>query len=888
MKKAITLLAAVILIATAYATDIVKITHNGGISYASLAEIESFDFDESGQSFRIHSVFGTPADFVCESIDSISFTTDENVLKSLKIKFDGDKVFVENPFILNGVNVTSEGGYVTVNNTNTTTEITTELSGETANGGLVYNGSYKTTIVFNGVKITSQKGAALDIQCGKRVGLDIKKDTENSLTDAAEGDQKGALYCKGHLEIDKAGTLNVTGRSKHAIFAKEYVTLKKSNGVINILGAKGDGIHCNQYFVAKGFTVNVQNCTGDGIQAEKEELEDGEQWEEDYENGSVNILDGTFNVTSTENGGIKTEEEEKPQEQVKSYKIYVAKTSGYSNYWAGVYLCKSDGTQVAQLTNTVNVTGSNGQTLQFYVYDFKQADSGTYYFKSDDYRSQRGTYAIKSTTFTGPTSGIDYYYQITSSYTTSGSTRTFTLNSVQDIYGGGTSDPEGDTYNSTCLKADRLVDVSGGTLKLKNSGSMSKSIKAGNSENDGIVRLSGGDVTCDISGDMYLSGTDATYCAAIKTDKYVGTGGKLTVNATTGKCARGISANESIDISGGAYVLTNSCAGYQGTNDTYTAKGLTCDGSVSLTGGTFDIKMSGTGGKCIKADGELVIGANGEGPQLTASTTGTAIGKTGGGGRPGQQSSSGSSSKAIKALGKVTVNGGQLLVSTSTDGAEGLESKVSVVINGGNHYFKCYDDCINSSGIVNFAGGNTVCYSYGNDAVDSNYGRSGAITVSGGNVFAYTTKGSPEEGLDCDNNSYITVTGGIAISAGGSQGGGGGMGGMGGGSSSQSIGSSTQGYYLGNSPSSYGTSYYYTLCNTSGEAICTYKFEGSVSNSLSLLTAPNLGKGSVTVKYGTSAPTNASAQVSNPSGNGVFFIAPTVSTSGTTATVTAK
>lgn len=205
-----------------------------------------------------------------------------------------------------------------------------------------------------------------------------------------------------------------------------------------------------------------------------------------------------------------------------------------------------------------------------------------------------------------------------------------------------------------------------------------------------------------------------------------------------------------------------------------------------------------------------------------------------------------------------------------------------VTINGGLHYFQCYDDCINSPGIINFAGGTTVCYATNNDAVDSNYGRSGAITISGGNLFAYSGAGGAEEGIDCDNNSYITVTGGIAISAGGSQGGGG----MG--SSSSSIGSASQGYYLGSSPSSYSTTYYYTLCNTSGEAICTYRFEKNVSNSLSLLTAPNLGTGSITVKQGTSEPTSASIIVKSTTDAPVFWITPEVSTTSTAATIQAK
>lgn len=303
----------------------------------------------------------------------------------------------------------------------------------------------------------------------------------------------------------------------------------------------------------------------------------------------------------------------------------------------------------------------------------------------------------------------------------------------------------------------------------------------------------------------------------------------------------------------------------------------------------FDVKMSGTGGKGLKADGELVIGKDdGTGPVMTIATTGAMLsgGSTSGTTKPGTNrpggmggnwgggtsSSSGSSSKAIKAEGAAYVKGGSLSVTTATDGAEGLESKTSITISGGTHYFQCYDDCINSPGKITFAGGTTVCFANGNDAVDSNYGKSGAITISGGNVFAYSTKGGAEEGFDCDNNAYIVVTGGIAVSAGGRQGG-----------STSSIGSSTQGYYLGNSPSSYSSSNYYTLYNTSGEAICTYKFAGNLSNSLNFLTAPNLGKGSITIKSGTAKPTACDISV-----NDVFFINPTVTTTATVATVTAK
>lgn len=895
MKKILyTLLVLLAAIDAGAENNVLRIMRNNINDYVKMSSVDSIFFDIEGNTMFIQPVGKKqPIGIPCAVIDRVEFVSQTECPAVISVTYNGNTAQVENPFLLAGVSAEVDGAYVTVRNTDTTTEYTTELAGTTTDGGFLYEGSYKTTLVLNGVNITSQHGAAIDIQCGKRVAMELKKGTVNTLADAADGQQKAALYCKGHLEIDKSGTLNVTGRAAHAISAKEYIVLKKSAGIINVLGAKGDGIHCRQYFCAKGFDVNISNVGGDGIQAEAEDVAEGETYQEEYQNGSINIADGSMTITVKTDGGIKTEEEEK--EPAKSYKVYVAKTTGTSggpggnrgnNYWGTIYLYKSDGTLVSTLTNTVTLTGSNGQSLQFYYYDFGKADSGSYYFKSDNYTSQSyggGTqYTIKSTQFSGPQSGIDYYYQISNSYTTSGTTRTFQLNSVQEIYGGGGSTESGDTYYYNCLKADRLLDISGGTLKLTNSGKMSKAIKVGNSDNEGTVSISGGEVSCFVSGDMYLVGAKATYCSAIKTDKYYGTGGVVDIQASTGKAVGGISADNLINISGGTYSITNSSNGYQGSNDIYTAKAIKCDKDILLTGGEFNIKATGTGGKGIKADGQLTIGDNdNNGPVIIVSTSGAAIGSTGGGGFPGQQSGTSSSSKAIKAVGQVTVNGGNMTITTSTNGAEGLESKTSVLIKGGNHYMKCYDDCINSAGVINFAGGNTVCYATNNDAVDSNYGRSGAITISGGNVFAYTSAGSPEEGLDCDNNSYITITGGIAVSAGGKQGGGGS-------SSTASVGSATQGYYLGSSPSSYSSTNYYTLYNTSGQAVCTYRFDGNVSNTLSLLTAPNLGKGNVTVKQGTSAPTSCSEQVDNVSGKGVFYLNPTVSTSSTTATVTSK
>ena len=639
------------------------------------------------------------------------------------------------------------------------------------------------------------------------------------------------------------GTITITQKGNKIVSTDDisYSTGIKAAGDINITGG----------------TVTINNTAdgGKGISAD----------------GNINIGEAVVDVTANGAGGTAEYAEGGSSGEVEvqtSYVVYVALPTtgssggggrpGQSSAWTTLYLYKSDGTLVQQLTSTVTKTsGTTSRT--FYYYDFKANDSNTYYFKSANYTSRGGgstTYAIQSATFTGPTSGEDYYYEISNSYTTSGSTRTYALSNVTNTWNGSTTDASedsGTSYNASGVKADGNVTISGGTVTVRNSGAMSKSIKS-----KATVTIDGGTVTLTPSGAMKVINSDASYSSGVKAVDFVQNGGTLTITAS-GAAGRGISATN-ITTNGGTLDVTNSGAGQSGTNDNYTAKGLKADTKIALNAGTITVKMTGTGGKGIKSAGTYTQGlkADGSGPTLTVSTTGSSFGSSGssGGMMPGQQSSGGSSAKGIKVQGTIHLYGGETVVTTATDGAEGLESKTTIYIEGGRHYFKCYDDCINSSGCIYFNGGVTVCYGYGNDAVDSNYGRTGAITIGNGTVFAYTTKGSPEEGLDCDNNSYIVINGtGTAVSAGAQQGGGGGWGGS---SSSSSIGSATQGYNLYTGSYSYSAGRYYTLSDASGNNLVTYSFEAACSSSLSLFTAAGMKSGSTYyVKYSTTAPTDA-------------------------------
>lgn len=305
MKRILsTLFIFTVLATAAFAQRALMLKMNDGVTNAvATAEISEIKFSDDGATMSVTLTNGETVELNVAKIAEMSYGV---MPTKLTVAYEENTATVVNPYLSTGVTASIKGADVTIDNTNETTEYTTELSGTTTNGSFTYNGIYKTTIVFAGVNITSQKGAAVDIECGKRVLLELKKGTVNTLVDAKGGKQKAALYCKGHLEIDKTGTLNVTGNTKHAMSAKEYIQLKKSDGKINIVSSMSDGIHCGQYFLGNGYTVNIDNVVGDGIQAE---LSNEDPYEEDYPNGSVTIQGGTYsiNVTSDNVAGIKAD-----------------------------------------------------------------------------------------------------------------------------------------------------------------------------------------------------------------------------------------------------------------------------------------------------------------------------------------------------------------------------------------------------------------------------------------------------------------------------------------------------------------------------------------------------------------------------------------------------
>lgn len=254
---------------------------------------------------------------------------------------------------------------------------------------------------------------------------------------------------------------------------------------------------------------------------------------------------------------------------------------------------------------------------------------------------------------------------------------------------------------------------------------------------------------------------------AYKGDEYVelkASLGMMNINSTV---KDGIHIDDYFEMKGGVLNITTTGGGYWDDEDLET-KASSCINTATyavIHDGKINLLSTGSGGKGIKCDSTFTM----NGGTLTARTTGARYIYENYDGDPTDvdniPDSLKNSPKAVKADLGICINGGTMNLYTAQDGGEGLESKDTLTISGGDIHIETYDDCINAAGNIKILGGDLFLNSLDNDGIDTNQ----SMYISGGNITALGNY-LHELGIDVNDKSpykKLYLTGGTIVCLGG-------------------------------------------------------------------------------------------------------------------------
>ena len=211
--------------------------------------------------------------------------------------------------------------------------------------------------------------------------------------------------------------------------------------------------------------------------------------------------------------------------------------------------------------------------------------------------------------------------------------------------------------------------------------------------------------------------------------------------------------------------------------DTKAAAGIGSDTNFYMNGGELYAKATGSGGKGVKADLEAYI-TGGKIRIITEGglyySNGTTESHNYTGNTDNLPSAYTSSPKGMKigykddtvtpneTYGVLKISGGDIMIRTSGNNAEGMESKGTLDITGGSVLVYAHDDAINSTGDLTISDGTVVAVGTNNDGIDAN----GNMYLKGGTIIACGANGA-EAGIDINEQKKLYITGGNIFAIGG-------------------------------------------------------------------------------------------------------------------------
>lgn len=150
-------------------------------------------------------------------------------------------------------------------------------------------------LIFNGVEITNNDGAAIVVTDAEKTVISLEKGTKNTISDGktysntSEEAPNATIFSKKDLTVNGDGSLVVNGNFNNGIVSKD--DLKLVSGTISV-NTKDDGIIGRDALAVKEAKINVKSG-GDGLRSTHDE---------DENKGFVQIDGGDITVISANDG----------------------------------------------------------------------------------------------------------------------------------------------------------------------------------------------------------------------------------------------------------------------------------------------------------------------------------------------------------------------------------------------------------------------------------------------------------------------------------------------------------------------------------------------------------------------------------------------------------
>jgi len=133
------------------------------------------------------------------------------------------------------------------------------LRGSSENGSLKVYGAKKFKLTFSGLDLQSTRGAAINIQCPKRVFAHLTDGTVNRICDASaymkiEGeDMKGCFFAEGDIIFSGKGVLLVDGHGQNGIVSDDGIVFRPGVTIVSSASADvGKAVKANDCIDMRG------------------------------------------------------------------------------------------------------------------------------------------------------------------------------------------------------------------------------------------------------------------------------------------------------------------------------------------------------------------------------------------------------------------------------------------------------------------------------------------------------------------------------------------------------------------------------------------------------------------------------------------------------------